>query len=260
MRYLLILGFLLAISVGWLLFELPKSGKEGSFLQADHTEGFTTQRSKQLALANPALPAREEVDAEIPWSEPMSSAPKPSPSRSAKDKVETGECRLELSFASLQAGKSVGGKVDLWRIDAPGNFRWSRGDQLQTSLQVRSGKAVVEGLPEGWFRTHELFARAGSAPSEAFYVKGPVTKVQHIIDLPMEERVSLVLVLPSGVVIDGSEQPALQIRPNGWSGIHSAEVKPAWLTKRHGKSGEESNIIAMGGGGGMRSGTRWSAC
>ena len=259
MRYLLPLGILLALGIAWLTLGGTQVDRERSDLSPVRGPlASGDQRSQHLALAAPGDSPRQEVDADILRVDPTNPSEQATPSSGTKDIVETGSCRLELRFSSRLTGEPVGGKVDLWRIDAPANHHWSRGDQLQASLVVRDGVARVEDLPEGWFRTHELFAAEASEPSEAFYVKGPSTRVQLIVDMPKVEQVALYLVLPSGVVLDGTEQPALQVRPGGWSALHSANAKPAWRTERLEKDGDSFNLIGLGGGGGMRSGSRWS--
>ena len=50
---------------------------------------------------------------------------------SLPDPPEQGQCDLTLDFIDSITGEAVSGEVKLYRLDAPGNELWTRGDQLQ---------------------------------------------------------------------------------------------------------------------------------
>lgn len=98
------------------------------------------------------------------------------PGSEPPDPVEKGSCRLFLSLVCTDSGAPASGEVELWRLDAPGNEHWSKGDQLQVRVDVPKEGKRIDDLPKGRYRVYLKSERVGATDPPAFRVAGPRTE------------------------------------------------------------------------------------
>lgn len=99
------------------------------------------------------------------------------------DPVESGPASLFLRLIDAHSGDAIASRLELWRIEAPGNADWSAGDQLQLTADVPAEGARFPSLPEGRYRASCARADGGSVLPE-FEVRAPHTEVELALELP----------------------------------------------------------------------------
>jgi len=92
------------------------------------------------------------------------------------DAVQKGPGALILHVVDRESGDRVRCTVQLWRLDAPANARWTRGDQLQETRQAPNGDTRFEDLPAGRYRVFVEEERAGAPGEHAVEVGEGVTE------------------------------------------------------------------------------------
>jgi len=188
--------------------------------------------------------------AKVPAPGPTSAkikAPKPPP-----DPVAKGNCSLKISLFDFDTGAAASLAVQLWRLDAPGDETWTKGDRLYTRAEVGAKGATIPGLPEGTYRLACLAQRAGAEDPPAFPVQGPLTEVRFGLWMPRKSYVRLRLVDERGV-------PVKSARVFRWGSSWSLRSsRPAWVRPRrlrHPPPAGTDSVIGIGrGAGGLLSG------
>jgi len=149
-----------------------------------------------------------------------------------EDPAETGPCSLTLNLTRAESGQPVQATVGLWRLDAPGNEHWKRGDQLQARLDVPVEGVAVDNLPAGRYRVFSGDQRVNSADSPAFDVAGPKTVVTLSLPMPRKFHVHVRIYTESGHVLLRATRDEL-----GSSTYGGTLDPPKWRKKRWLKSG-----------------------
>lgn len=184
-------------------------------------------------LSSPEMPS-EEVEQVLPPPDP----------------AELGECTLIVRLRGSPTGKEkqpyarIHNRVDLWRLDAPANEGWTRGDQLQAHVDLVEGVATFEKLPPGMYRIHAHGQRKGSADPEAFEVHGPETDVFFDVETPRSFPVHLRVVDEYGTEIRDATA-----RHGSAGGSISQPGPPRWVTARKVTDPNVNTVIGLGGGG-----------
>jgi len=122
-----------------------------------------------------------------------------------RDPVLAGDCSLFLSLVSLETGEAVASPVKLFRLGAPGNERWTAGDQLQVEWNVPKEGVWFRGLPEGRYRLRAAAQRHPSDDPLCFSVRGAVTRLQFALPMPREFRGRLIVVDECGRTINDAQ-------------------------------------------------------
>lgn len=193
---------------------------------------------EEVAEGEPALP------------EPEAPLPELAPRATPSDPVERGPCTLEFHLQDAETGEPVAGVVALYRLDAPGNEHWTRGDRLQASVEVPVGGTNVEDLPAGFYRPHCLSQRFPPIDHESFEVTGARTTWVVRVPMPRSFRAFLVVRDENGRGIERGDLSGISLS----SSMRPAE--PHWLRPR---APRDSGILGLGGGAGgsrVRSGSR----
>lgn len=146
------------------------------------------------------------------------------------DPVQTGECTLEIKFMDSKDFRPVSGRVQLWRLNAPANERWSNGDQLQVETIARQGLLTIEELPEGQYRLHPLFARKGSSAQAAFTVSGEFTTIDCMVEMPSTQDVAVKIYRLDQSTFLATGEP-VETKRLGWS-ITGRPIDPQWQQRR----------------------------
>ena len=171
------------------------------------------------------------------------------------DPPETGECTLQLYLVDRETGQRIAGKVELWRLDAPANEDWSRGDQLQTTLGVEPEGRVVEDLPAGVYRPYVQSAARASEFAPSFAVQGRWTTQEVTVTRALLVESTLVMIDEQGQRLEAAE---IQVGRLSSGGVATA---PPWRAKRTLLA--TGNFYHVGGGwggsGGRHSWRSWTA-
>lgn len=93
------------------------------------------------------------------------------------DPIERGACSLAIALWDPESGAPVDGSVTLWRIDAPANDDWGRGDQEYAQGRARDGNVTFHELAEGTYRLVLHEQRRDRDDPPAFEVAGAWTHV-----------------------------------------------------------------------------------
>jgi len=164
------------------------------------------------AAADPSDEAEAEVEEEL----------EPQP----KDPIEDGDCSFFVSLTSAETGAPVASSVKLFRLGAPGNEHWTRGDQLQADVKVPKEGIWIHRLPEGVYRIHAAAQRHPSDDPFRFTVRGSVTEKQFALPMPREFHARL-------VIVDERGRPVLSgRRRKGFSSGLGRTVKIPWHRER----------------------------
>lgn len=154
------------------------------------------------------------------------------------DPLELGPCALAVSVRDRAGGGPVSGRVELWRLAAPGNARFEAGDQLQGVAELLDGFANFEALPSGSYRVAVLRARWGSEDPPPFVVEGPANSIELWVDTPRSRAVQL-------DVRDTSGRPLrLRARVAGASAVLTEP--PAWVVARRPVDSSAPPFLANG--------------
>jgi len=148
------------------------------------------------------------------------------------DPVETGPCSLTLNLTSAESGQPVQAAVELWRLDAPGNEHWRRGDQLQARQDVRVEGVAVDNLPAGRYRVFARDQRVNSEDPPAFAVAGPTTVVTLSVPMPRKFHVHVRIYTESGHVLLRAMRDDL-----GGSTSSDTDGAPKWRKERELRNG-----------------------
>jgi len=168
-------------------------------------------------------PAPPPAPAEAPGERTAPGTPIPP---APEDPVEEGECSLHIALADRDSGRELAGSVALYRLDAPGNEHWTRGDQLQCMVDVAVGGTLVEKLPGGAYRIFCLDQPAKSEDPEAFLVSGALTRRTFAIPSPRWFEAWLVVVDENGRRFDRG-------RLRGGGRYHTdRSMEPGWRVAR----------------------------
>jgi len=158
------------------------------------------------------------------------------------DPIELGECSLFLEVFESETREPVATEVLIWRLDAPGNEHWKRGDQLQTRVEVDEHGSWVHELPEGRYRARCVVQRQMSDDPVEFVVSGATTSYRLDIDLPGERPLLVQLFRADGRAVERAE---FQLARYGISS-HVPDGPP-WVVDREPKFERGDWGIGMGG-------------
>lgn len=187
---------LLALTAHWLLArgrEQPAVGLVTPALQASEAretpllEGGPSSERERVGESRPTHARAQEV---VPDDAPGIEEP---PDGSVwlnqcdlpPDPIESGPASLLLNLIDASSGAPVASRVELWRVDAPGNAAWTDGDQLQLAADVPAGGVRFWSLPEGRYRVVCDVARVDAPPPE-LELHAPLSERQVTLELPRE--------------------------------------------------------------------------
>ena len=162
------------------------------------------------------------------------------------DPVEAGQCTLQLLLLDRATGRGIPSKIDLWRLDAPDNSEWTRGDQLQLQTDIPAEGRPLEGLPEGEYRVvahAESSDRQGSLP---IALRSPGNALTVYVDLPELRPAFLKLYDANGRLI---REALASYKGSGQSPV--ANSVPDWVRRRTVKDPNKSSVHGGGAGGGF---------
>jgi len=127
-------------------------------------------------------------------------------------------------------GESVASPVYLWRLDAPENENWGRGDQLQATVQVPVEGATIRDLPAGRYRARcAAEAEVGGDPP-SFRVQGSWTEVVLELAVPRTYPAYVRLFDELGVELELAE-----LRTDSTISETKDVEHPGWLDRREPK-------------------------
>lgn len=213
------------------------------------SETELAQVEEQPERATPKVIEQEPVEPEVEAEEELR-YPGPDP-------VQTGECSLLLNFYDSVTDEPVSGKADLWRLDAPGNKHWTKGDQKQKRVKAEAGQVRIDNLPHGRYRVFTHFAREGADSAQEFSIAGELTTVSIPVELPQSEEAFLILVDASGQRISNPKGRKLEIRNQGYSTGLNRNLKPKWEVARSPLDANALGGMGLGGGHMGPSSRRW---
>lgn len=180
---------------------------------------------------------------------PEEQAPLPTGSKLPDDPIETGPCALELALYDADSGAALKGKIHLYRLDAPGNEDWTRGDRLQAVITVPVEGATILNLPAGQYRPHCITQRYPGFDLAPLEVSGSLTRCAMRVAMP---RISAAWLIVHDETSRAIEEGTLRGHRRTQS---SRSLNPAWLQER--KLREPDRYIRIGGGWGSgRGGSR----
>ncbi len=166
------------------------------------------------------------------------------------DPIEAGPCTLELSFVDTNTGEAAPTSFDLWRLDAPGNADWTRGDQRQVATYRSEETARLEGLPEGRYRLHVHGAPKDATDADdpdSFVVAGSLTSLEISFRAPPISHVRVLVFDEGGHALKEARKRV------GGSGSYSSDPStPEWVRSRTltGDRYQGSSSFGMGCGSG----------
>ena len=214
---------------------LLASGSKSGEAERKVAEPPTAQDATEVPAAAPAEPAETSGSMMPP-----------------EDPVEVGECTLLLRLEDAESGEPLAGKVQLWRLGAPGNVHWSAGDQLQATLRVEQEGTEFGQLPAGAYRTVFLDAAAGSEYPDSFLVGGSWTS--HVVQVRPPRNVDTYLEMWD---IHGVRLENIEVKSAGSSSRLKTPESPPWLVPRTTTGDHYLVVSGMGGSYGSRSERRW---
>jgi len=136
----------------------------------------------------------------IGWRPPVPTRPAADPHLPA-DPPAAGDCALEIALRDEADDAPVRATVQLWRLDAAENEAWTRGDQLQATVEVPPEGLRLAHLPAGRYRVRCLHQRHPSEDAPAFAVAGAETRVTLRLPMPRTMRAWLVVLDENGAPI-----------------------------------------------------------
>lgn len=199
----------------------------GSSLRVREAESGSVPRAevRSPGTGDPEPTARaleEEAPEELPtWEE-----------EATPDPIQLGDCALFVSLIREGLGEPVSSHVWLFRLDAPSNEDWSRGDQLQASRRVPEAGLWFRDLPPGRYRAvcQDQPARAADPPE--FWVEGARTRVELVL-AERERRTARVVVFDEhGRRVRELERYA-SVSLESWQ----SSPRPSWLNERTPRTG-----------------------
>jgi len=143
--------------------------------------------------------------------------------------------------------------VELWRLNAPGNRRWTAGDQRQAAVAVQGAEARVENLPAGEYRLACPERRAAAEDPPSFRVEGAETEHAARVPMPRTFRARLKVYDEDGGSLRAGR------RADRGRTTAGRPYFPPWQRLRGiltGKDETEISVIRVGGGAGAAFGGR----
>jgi len=158
------------------------------------------------------------------------------------DPVEKGPCSLFLRVHDAATGEPVEAVIHLYRLDAPGNDHWTRGDQLQAELRISKNGRAIADLPADTYRVACLDQPPGSGDEPAFEVSGETT--ERTIEVRIAPEFDAWLTVADE---RGSPLARGQVRRGG-SHYRRADAID-WVVARKRRDPDAQTWIGLGGGG-----------
>lgn len=143
------------------------------------------------------------------------------------DWVESGDASVVVRVVDGRTRAPGHGQVDLWRIDAPGNESWSRGDQRQQIERLDGGVVRFDGLAPGLYRVFLTRCMPGAREPEPFEVTEGTREVLVEAEFPRRFPLYLDVRLPDGSPVDRVD---VDVTKTGGS---LSTLRPRWLRPRH---------------------------
>lgn len=144
-----------------------------------------------------------------------------------EDPIEKGHSIAHVHVLDATTREPLEGRVQLWRLDAPENTDWCRGDQLQSVRKANANGASFPFLPEGRYRAVFLGAERGAPYSGSFLVEGWETNHTLYVDKPGEAHVYLELYRANG-----QRLREVELVDQGVQTVHVEPDHSDWLRKR----------------------------
>ena len=209
-------------------------------------------------MSAPPIHAADTVDAPSPRTAPVlvvrgHRTQRPEPATACEDALDepppdlskTGPCAVNVLLVDAATGDRVKSVVQLWRLDAPGNAHYTRGDQRQASqtheINMLDG-VRFDKLPAGRYRIHAEAQPRGAEDPPAFVVDSAAAT--HVFEIAMPGR------RPAWLRIhDEQGHPIQRATVDGgrMSGIRS-HTRPAWRVARAFKGNAYFGPFVGGGG------------
>ncbi|MHC4955991.1 MAG: hypothetical protein ACYTGZ_19265 [Planctomycetota bacterium] len=169
-----------------------------------------------------------------------------------EDPPEPGACVLKLSIVDAGTGKPTKSRVRLYRIDAPGNEHWTRGDRLRGKYDVPTEGHEIVGLAAGTYRLSCAEQEATRDDDRAFFVSGAITRWTVHVHLPRKFTAWLNVHWPEGRRVKSASLKNRREATHNWN-------TPAWFTPREPRHADRYVLSLAGSGGGSfsRHGTRF---
>lgn len=164
------------------------------------------------------------------------------------DPIELGNCAVHISLVDAATGDPVASTVQLWRLDAPENVNYERGDQMQQRVNVGKAGYLFQRLAPGTYRVHAEHQADRPEDPPAFEVAGVAGRREIAVPMPRKRPAILEVYDQHGRQLGRGRTTGGDIRTSNTS------TSPRWKVHRARKGNDES--IGLGGGAGGALGGR----
>ena len=199
----------------------------------------------ETAAHDPALIGRPDAPSPATPAAPEAPPPQADELAASADPIEKGTCAVHVTLVDAATQQPAKSTAQLWRLDAPGNANFERGDQLQQLVNIAAAGHTFEGLAVGTYRIHAEHQRAGSDDPPAFVVRSAADRVRLSVLLPRQRLAWL-------EVYDEDGRPLTVARSSGPRKryANSTSSAPSWPVRRKRKGKHSADTIGIGGGAG----------
>ena len=164
------------------------------------------------------------------------------PGDSPDDPVELGDCSLMIHVSDKATQRPIEAAVQIWRLDAPGNENWERGDQLQKRVEIPKVGLRIDDLPAGRYRIYSTDQRIKSEDPPEFSVDGFLTTVRVQLAMPREFSVHVRIYTVTGHLLMRAMRDDLTFSTS----FGDMDKYPEWRTGRASKNGVLCLNISIG--------------
>ena len=144
-----------------------------------------------------------------------------------EDPIERGACALHLSVIDRATREPVVTGVHLFRLDAPENEAFGRGDQLQQVAYIPIEGLFLTDLPEDEYRVVVDAQRLASPSPPAFEVAGSLTR--HVLEIDLPRSVPIWLEVYE---VDGTRLEEIDLRSPEDRVHWDSNRREDWMRKR----------------------------
>lgn len=142
------------------------------------------------------------------------------------DPLQKGTCSVHVTLVDKNTGRLARSDVQLWRLNAPGNTHWKRGDQYQKTEHVHVTGKAFQNLAAGTYRLHVQGQARGTEDSLAFEVDENPRRLTFRV--PMPQR------FPGRLTV--FDERGRLLTHGRWTGgdcpVVNRETSPAWRKPR----------------------------